>query len=469
MIITRDLLWLLGEIATVAHIGIALAVTVHVLLYKRNVGAAISWMGIAWLSPFIGGALYFALGINRVRRRALRLRPRRSRLAPGGVAPTEADPLSPLEYAIGRLTGLPAERGNDAQMLRSGDEAYPLMVAAIDAARQSVGLASYIFRDDTHGQRFSEALIRAQRRGVAVRVLIDGVGSGWFWSGTYMRLKRAGVPVKRFLHSYFPWRTPFLNLRNHRKILVIDGSVAFVGGLNIGDENVEAGNPQHPVRDTHFRFEGPVVAQLVESFADDWLFQTEERLQSKIWFPPIRPTGTIRARAVSSGPDEELEQIEFVALHAISCARRSIRIVTPYFLPPEVLTMALGLAAMRGVAVDIVLPENSNHRILDWARRVPMRPLLETGCRIWLRAAPFDHSKLMTIDDSWSLIGSANWDTRSFRLNFELTVEVYGQEFARRIAEVSRGGRLLTPEELDADSLPVRLRNSAARLLQPYL
>ena len=147
----------------------------------------------------------------------------------------------------------------------------------------------------------------------------------------------------------------------------------------------------------------------------------------------------------------------------------SIRVVTPYFLPPEVLTMALGLAAMRGVTVDIVVPENSNHRILDWARRVPMRPLLEAGCRIWLRPAPFDHSKLMTIDDAWSLIGSANWDTRSFRLNFELNVEVYDLEFARRITEVSRGGRLLKAEELDADPLPIRLRNSAARLLQPYL
>ena len=345
------------------------------------------------------------------------------------------------------------------------------MLGAIDAARKSIGLASYIFRDDTHGQQFSEALIRALKRGVEVRVLIDGVGSGWFWSGTYVRLKRAGVPVKRFLHSYFPWRTPFLNLRNHRKILVVDGRLAFVGGLNIGDENVEAGNPQHPVRDTHFRIEGPVVAQLVEAFADDWLFQTGERLLSEIWFPPIEPAGTIPARAVSSGPDEELEQIEFVALHAISCARRSIRVVTPYFLPPEVLTMALGLAAMRGVTVDIVVPENSNHRILDWARRVPMRPLLEAGCRIWLRPAPFDHSKLMTIDDSWSLIGSANWDTRSFRLNFELNVEIIDADLAAHLDRFMRGKMeaRLSREDLAARGLPLRLRDAGVRLLLPYL
>jgi cardiolipin synthase len=223
------------------------------------------------------------------------------------------------------------------------------------------------------------------------------------------------------------------------------------------------------VRDTHFRLDGPVVEQLVEAFADDWLFQTGEKLLNEDWFPALESVGQAIARVVTSGPDEDLEQIEFVALHAMSCARHSIRVVTPYFLPPEVLTTALGLAAMRGVRVDIVLPERSNHTLLDWARRVPLKQLLEAGCHIWLRPAPFDHSKLMTIDDSWSLIGSANWDTRSFRLNFELTVEIQDESFARLLAEVTRSGRELLLAELDRDSLPQRLRNNAARLLQPYL
>jgi len=470
--LSRDFAWFLGEIATVMHIGIALAVSIHVLQYKRTVGSAISWMGIAWLSPFIGGALYFALGINRVRRRAQRLRNERAHLFIGEEAvPTasDGDPLTPLEFALGKLTGLPAEGGNEAQMLRSGDNAYPAMLSAIDEAKQSIGLASYIFRDDEAGAKFIAALTRAHARGVAVRVLIDGVGGGWFWSGTYMKLRKAGVPVARFLHSYFPWRTPFLNLRNHRKILVVDGRIAFVGGINIGGENVLASHPKHPVRDTHFRFEGPVVEQLAECFADDWLFQTGEKLLDETWFPPISPVGPLSARCISSGPDEEIEQIEFAALHAISCARHSIRVVTPYFLPPDVLTTALSLAAMRGLTVDIVLPEESNHRILDWGRAVPLLNLLGAGCRVWLRPGPFDHSKLMTIDDAWSMIGSANWDTRSFRLNFELNVEVHGSEFARQLTEVSQGGRELTLAELEADPLPVKLRNSAARLLQPYL
>lgn len=469
---TAHLVWLVTEAAALAHVVIAAWVTVHVLLYKRNVGAAISWMGIAWLSPFIGGLLYFAMGVNRVKRRARRLRRERSRLF--AIDQTEpgdpgADPLTPLEYAIGRLTGLSAESGNSAELLRNGDETYPAMLHAIDGARRSIGLASYIFRDDLAGRPFIDALARAKDRGVQVRVLLDGIGSGYFVNAAYQRLRKMGVPAARFLHSYFPWRMPFLNLRNHRKLMVVDGRAAFVGGINIGRENLLASNPPHPVRDTHFRVEGPVVEQLAEAFADDWLFTTGEKLLNDDWFPDLKAIGNVVARAITSGPDEDLEQIEFVALHAISCARRSIRVVTPYFLPPEVLTSALGLAAMRGIAVDLVVPENSNHVVLDWARRVPVRTLLEAGCRVWLLPPPFDHSKLMTIDESWSLIGSANWDTRSFRLNFELNVEIHDTEFARRLAEATHTGRRLDLATLDADPLLLRLRNSAARLLQPYL
>ena len=455
-----------------AHIAIAGSVTVHVLLYKRNIGTSISWMGIAWLSPFIGGVLYYALGVNRVKRRARRLRRERTHMfLVEEVAPDapDAGPLTPLEYAIGRLTGLSAEAGNKVSLLRNGDDTYPAMLAAIDAAEKSVGIASYIFRDDEAGLPFIQALIRAHRRGVQVRVLIDGIGGGYFWSGTWDRLHEAGVPVDRFLHSYVPWKTPFLNLRNHRKLLVVDGRIAFTGGINIGRENLLAAHPPHPVRDTHFRVEGPVVEQLTEAFADDWLYETGERLLDDAWFPKLQPVGDAVARVITSGPDEDMEQIEFAVLHAIACARRSIRVVTPYFLPPDALTMALGLAAMRGIAVDILVPEHSNHRILDWARRVALRNLLEAGCRVWLLPPPFDHSKLMTIDDAWSLIGSANWDTRSFRLNFELNVEIQDEPFARALTGALPAGRLLTLAEMGRDPLPLKLRNNAARLLQPYL
>jgi len=278
---------LVGTAAAVAHVALAVAVTVHVLLYKRSVGAAVSWIGIAWLSPFLGGLLYAIMGINRVKRRAQRLKRQHIPLAAAGLgAALTRDSLTPLEYAVGRLTGLPSKPGNLVEMLHSGDEAYPRMLEEIAGAKTSVGLCSYIFRDDSAGEKFHEALIQAQQRGVKVRVLIDGVGGGYFWSGTYNKLRKAGVPVARFLHSYFPWRTPFVNLRNHRKLLVIDGRVAFTGGLNIGAENVVAGNPPQPVRDTHFRIEGPVVEQLTDAFADDWQFTTGEQLDDA-WFPNV--------------------------------------------------------------------------------------------------------------------------------------------------------------------------------------
>ena len=466
-----ELVWLLGEFAAVVHVAIASAVTIHVLLYKRNVGAAVSWIGIAWLSPFLGGLLYAIMGINRVKRRAQRLRRHRLAVSPADekALADPSNPMTPLEFAIGRLTGLPCEPGNRVEVLRNGDQAYPRMLAAIAAAEKSVGLMSYIFRADKAGEAFHQALIQAQRRGVEVRVLIDGVGGGYFWSGTYNHLSRAGVPVARFLHSYFPLSMPFVNLRNHRKLMVIDGRLAFTGGINIGAENIRADNPPHIVLDTHFQLEGPIVAQLTDTFADDWLFTTGEKLMIDNWFPPLEQAGAVTARVVTSGPDEDMEQIEFVALHAISCARKSIRVVTPYFLPPEPLTMSLGLAALRGIKVDIVLPEHSNHVVLDWARRIPLRSLIEAGCRIWLMPAPFDHSKLMVVDDSWTLIGSANWDTRSFRLNFELNVELHDPDFACTVGTVAPTMKRLTLGDLDGDPLPIRLRNSAARLLQPYL
>jgi len=451
------------------HLVLALGVTVHVLLTKREAGSSVAWIGLAWLAPILGSVLYLLLGINRVRRRAQSLqRPRPS--IPGSAArkPTRSDYLAALEHAGQRITGRPAEDGNAIQLLRNGDHAYPQMLAAIDAASRSIALSSYIFRADAAGTPFIEALIRAQQRGVEVRVLIDGYGGGYFTSSTYRRLHRAGVPAARFLHSSLPWRMPFLNLRSHKKILALDGRTVFTGGLNIGAENLTDTHPKHPVFDTHFKFEGPVVAQLVEVFAADWQFATREQLSGDAWFPPLPPVGESTARVVTSGPDSDLEKIEFMILAALSCARQSIRIMTPYFLPDERIITALSLAAFRGVEVDLVIPEHSNHPMVDWGSRVQMVPLLRAGCRVWTYPAPFNHSKLMTIDALWALVGSANWDIRSLRLNFELDLEVYTSGI---VAEVDS---LIAAHQKDPlterkQPLPLRLRDGAARLLVPYL
>ena len=469
---------IVGTIDTLAlwfvHVALAACVTGHVLLTKRNVGSSIAWIGLAWLSPMVGSILYVLLGINRVRARAIFLkekRPKRGALRPSFSTTLTDDHLSPLELTVGRITGRRAEEGNNVAPLHNGDEAYPKMIAAIEAARTSIALSTYIFRLDQVGRAFADALTRAHRRGVEVRVIVDGIGGGYIVSPAYRLLRRNGVPVARFLHSPLPWRMPFLNLRTHKKLLSVDGRMAFTGGLNIGDENRVLENPPSPVRDTHFLFEGPVVAQLNDVFAEDWLFVSGEQLTGEAWFPAIDDAGTAIARAIASGPDQDIEKIESVILQAIACARQSIKVVTPYFLSDDRLVTSLALASMRGIEVDLIVPEKNNYLIMGWATRAQIGLLVEAGCRVWSNPPPFDHSKIMTVDGIWGLIGSANWDMRSFRLNFELDVEIYHSDLVQRIdgSLAAKQGRRLTLAELRSRPLPLRLRDSAARLLLPYL
>src|ERR1700724_2309280 len=289
-------------VVPLTHLVLAAGVTVHVFLTKRDAGSSVAWIGLSWLAPILGSVLYLLLGINRVRRRAQSLRRPRpaTRAQMLAKAAARSDHLAALERAGQRITGRPAEAGNSISILHNGDAAYPQMLAAIESAQQTIALSSYIFRADAAGKPFIDALMRAKQRGVEVRVLIDGYGGGYFTSSTYRRLHRAGVPAARFLHSPLPWRMPFLNLRSHKKILGIDGRVVFTGGLNIGAENLTRHHPRHPVFDTHFRFEGPVVAQLIEVFAADWLFATGESLTGDIWFPPLAPVGDSTARGETS-------------------------------------------------------------------------------------------------------------------------------------------------------------------------
>lgn len=456
------------------HIGLAGLVTLHVLERKRDVAAAIAWIGLAWLSPIIGSALYFLFGVNRVRRRAFRAGRRRDAGRvddPATFLYPRHDHFAPLERAIGFLTGRPPRLGNSVAMLHNGDEAYPPMLEAIARAEVSIAFASYIFEADGIGMKFIAALRAAKARGVAIRVIVDGIGSGYWHSPVYQKLAEAGIPVARFMHTLVPWRMAFLNLRSHKKILLEDGKRAFIGGINISDANVLATQPKHPVRDMHFEVTGPVVAQIAEAFASDWHFCAGERLGGDAWFPQLAETGTAAARVITSGPDQDVYKIEFAMLQAIGCAQRSIKILTPYFLPDERLMSALVLAAMTGVTVDLVIPEYSDHPWMDWAMRAHLGPLLRAGVRIWRAPLPFEHSKLFVVDDGWSLIGSANWDMRSLRLNFEINMEVCCPQFGALAAGAveRRQANPLTLGELAMRPSHVRLRDSAARLLLPYL
>lgn len=467
----------LGTAIAVIHLLLALSVTADVLLKKSDVRAALGWIAAAWLSPIFGSLLYYLFGINRVTRRALKLRRPHELLARGAAHGAElaASPnIATLAEVGRRVTGSPLISGNRLAVLEGGDEAYPAMLAAIAGARKSVALASYIYRDDAAGRNFSQALIAAKNRGVVARVLLDSVGAGYIFSPALARLEAGGVKAARFLHTWVPWRMPFLNMRNHRKILVIDGETAFTGGMNIdaGHSLSLAGKAGY-IEDVHFKIEGPAVRSIMDAFAADWSFTTGEALDNDCWWPPIPDAGPVQARGLRSGPDADIYKIEMLAGAALTLARKRVRIVTPYFLPDQRLQFAIAQATMRGVEVDIVLPEKSDHLFMQWAMAGHLRFFKHIAANIYLSPPPFDHSKLMTVDGEWSLIGSSNWDARSFRLNFEYDLECYEPGLTARLdaiidTRITRA-RKLSYAELASRPVPVRLRDAAARLLMPYL
>ena len=458
----------------------ALLTSIHALLNKRDPRAATLWLATIWFIPVLGPLLYLALGVNRVRRRAVSLGVQEvfALAVPedlGESEPSGVEHLGMLARLVGRIVGKPLTAGNRLEPLVNGDEAFPAMLAAIESAQKSISLLTYIFDNDAVGKRFADALGRAVERGVAVRVLIDALGTRYSWPPITHRLKRARMPVAKFLPASMltPWRVATVNLRNHRKILVVDGQTAFTGGMNIRRGNVLADQPASPVQDLHFRVEGPVVARLQEAFANDWAFTAGEILEGALWFPEPKACGTVIARVITDGPDTDYDKLRWTLLAALAEAQTSVQILTPYFLPDAAVITALNLAALRGVLVDIILPAKSNLPIVHWASRALWWQVLERGCRLWLTPPPFDHSKLMIVDGHWVLLGSANWDARSLRLNFELNVEGYGRAFAAEMGRIIerklRGAREVTLAEVDARIWPAKLRDAVARLFSPYL
>jgi cardiolipin synthase len=266
---------------------------------------------------------------------------------------------------------------------------------------------------------------------------------------------------------------PFVNMRNHRKLLIVDGTLAFVGGINVGVENSERLSGPNSIHDVHFRVEGPVVRVVMDAFARDWNFTTEEVLDDDCWWPQLEPKGTVFARGVRSGPDADLYKIELILGAALNLAQKRIRIVTPYFLPDARLQFAIQEAVLRGVEVQIVLPAVSDQHVMDWAMRGQLRFFRHVKASFFTSPPPFDHSKLCTVDGEWSLVGSSNWDTRSLRLNFEFDLEITDRALTARldamIDEKIARGKKISPDTLAREPVYLRLRNAAARLLMPYL
>ena len=465
-------------VASVLSVLVALLAWSHVVLHKRDVRAALGWVGLIAFAPIVGAAAYLIFGVNRIRRRAQALRPPEVRPRPDDQPPAPPLPpggehLWPLLRLSDAVVRRPLVSGNAVSLLPGGNLAYPAMLSAIERAERSITLCTYIFDPGVVGDAFVEALAAAQARGVQVRVLVDAIGVRYRWPPIHHRLRKRGVRTALFLPRLSPVWLPFVNLRNHRKILVVDGRVGFTGGMNIRDTFVPSARRPVPFVDLQARLEGPVVAHLQSAFAEDWLFTTGEGLEGQAFFPPAAAAGPVLARGIPDGPDEDFETIRWVLLGAIATARRRIRIVTPYFLPDQGLITALNVAALRGVEVDVILPEQGNLPIVQWAQNAQLWQVLDHGCRVWVTRRPFDHTKAMTVDGAWSLFGSANWDPRSLRLNFELDVEAYDAGVAAGLDAMFDArlvtARQVTLHDVDLRPLPLRLRDGAARLLSPYL
>ncbi len=466
-------------------VAISLGATLHILLRRRNPYAALWWICLVWLLPCIGALLYYFFGINRIERRATWLRRHvisRSEESPHLILTDSIDEnaisfemrhLVSVCRVVENVVKLPLTRGNRITPLVGGDDAFTAMLEAIDAAEKSIGLSTYIFEYDAIGQKFIAALSKAVARGVRVRVLIDDVGSGWHWKSVHHELERQKVPVSYFMPTLVPWRLAYFNLRSHRKILTIDGKVAFTGGMNITASHSAKSLPSNPAEDVHFRLEGPVVAHVQEAFRADWHFSTEEILGGEAWFPNLYEVGLTYARGIADGPDEDFEKCKLTMLGALAHAKRSVRIMTPYLIPDAAMISSINLAALSGVQVDLVLPDENDMALVGWATQAYLWEFLQRGVRVWRTPPPFNHAKLMVVDGGWTLFGSTNWDPRSLRLNFEFNVECYGRELALSIEEFIdskiRTAHKITLAEMDFRPFPIKLRDGVARLFSPML
>ncbi len=461
---------------------------VHAIMTKEDVRAATGWVGVMLLSPFLGAIIYAIAGINRIRRATISaMRP-----AAGEVETAKHDRDIALEALISaefgqRFAGLKilgdrvARRGllsgNAITILRTGDEAYTAMCGAIDGAQRSILLETYIFDNDDAGQRFVDCLTGAVRRGVTVRVLVDAVGVRYSVPSILGPLREAGISVDLFNGNIvMGLRLPYANLRTHRKVLIVDGAVAFTGGMNIRKGFSAEFTGAASSADTHFQVSGPVVADLFAVAAEDWRFAGNEALTGDVWHvekPSPPPGQPILMRAVASGPDASIESNQKLLMGAFSVARKSIRIMSPYFLPDREFVSALVTAARRGVEIDIVVPAVNNLFLVGRAMTAQYDQVLKHYCRVWRHEGPFDHSKLLSVDGVWAYVGSSNLDARSLRLNFEIDLEVldagFAAEIEARIASAIASAKPVTLATLKARPFVIRVFDRLLWLGSPYL
>ena len=446
-------------IGTLLHFALSTAVCLHLLRKPRDARTSLLWIFFTTAFPVIGPLAYVLFGINTVpskgwqkqysdstfqKRQKLNIRTDRPQTALQAQnahlnGATESGNFSSFNRILDQLSrNHPLLGGNDIQLIDTAELALEEMFLAIRTARKHIHLSTYIFNDDSIGQRLMALLVERAQAGVQVRVLYDAFGSAganlrlFFWHRRHVpNLRLIGFSQANMLKRKFQ-----LNLRNHRKILVVDGTLAFTGGVNFHDVYLPHDGLPGTI-DYHFKVRGPVVNELQYTFLRDWYYMTDEptdTLLSKAFFPTPEHAGDYAVRLQNSGPTRDETGVALNTFFAaINLARKQILIITPYFVPPETLVLALRQAAFRGVDVKVLVPSVNNHPTLRLASHALYAALLTAGVRIYERQPPFIHAKAAIIDDTVSIIGSVNFDPRSLFLNYETNLVVINAAFAAHL------------------------------------
>ena len=386
-----------------------------------------------------------------------------------------------LEQAI---SDSPLLLGNKARLLHDGAQTYPAMFAAIRGARDHINLESYIFEDDEVGRQFAELLLERQARGVQVNVIYDSIGSINTPKAFFERLRQGGIAVLEFNPvNPFAGMTPWLiNNRDHRKLLIVDGRIAFLGGINIssvyssgstGNASGKAGKTDNPWRDTDLQLEGPVVGELQKLFMDTWRKQRGKALAARDYFPTLKSEGPEIVRSIGSTPDDPFSLMYLTLMSAIGNAEKQIYLTNAYFVPDPQLLKALTDAVARGVDVKLILPSHSDSALVFHAGRARYTELLKGGIQIYERAGAVLHSKTAVVDGVWSSVGSSNLDWRSFIDNDEVNAVVLGREFAQQMLDAFardlEASRAIDPLKWEQRSFELRLKEFGAKLWERLL
>jgi cardiolipin synthase len=468
----------LGWVWTVSSV----VLTVWVIMQRRSPVSTLAWIVVLNLMPVVGLAVYAAFGPQRVRRQRLRRWHQRATLmsrqelqaleAAHDQAPPWARQHAEL---IQRACGLPMSSARQVDILASGGATLEALLREIDGAQRHIHLEYYIFEPDQTGTRLLRALAARARAGVKVRLLVDGVGSArllqWRHRPLLDELSASGAEVAVFHPARFDRLRPLVNLRTHRKIVVVDGRTGFLGGINITDEENEHLRPDLAYRDTHLLIRGGVVRWLQYLFLQDWRYAAGAPPASSEDLLPQEPPGSQPMQLVASGPDSDTEAIHRALCDALSLARQRVWLATPYFVPTEAALMALTNAALRGVQVKLMVPERTDSRIVSAATRSYYQELQTAGVLVFEYRGRMFHAKTLLVDDHYGMVGSANFDNRSLRLNFEVAAVVLGREFNQQLAAMFQADLSNCRQARPRRQAPPhqKLFEAVARLASPLL